>query len=491
MRNAITVRLGDKQRLLAILVLLLAGGFAGTSFLAYRAAAQSLRASIEERELPVAAESVYARLQKDLVEPLFVSSMMANDTFLHDWVHAGETDPEAVRKYLAEVQSRYSTLTAFFVSDRSFRYYHPSGVLKSVSPTEWRDTWYWRVRSMAEPYELNVDVDLANDDALTIFINYRVLDSEGVYLGTAGVGLSVEAMSGMAARLRDEYGTAVYFTAPDGSIIAGRPEGWPGEPAAAPRSVRDLPGLAAVATRALAEGGGSYRYRSGGHGILLHVRPIPELGWFLFLEQDETASFAGARRALNLNLGLYAAVLVLALLAVGFTVDRFQKRLERAATHDPLTGAFNRLAFEALAAHAIKAAGRGGEPLSAVMMDADGFKQVNDTWGHAEGDAVLVAIVRSAGAALRSSDLLCRWGGEEFAALLPSCPVAEALAVAEKLRAAVAAETAASCRTGIRLSAGVATLGPDEDLSSLLARADAALLEAKRSGKNRAVAAES
>lgn len=475
--------LGDKGKLLLFLAVLLAAGFSGTSLLAYKAARDGVRTSIEENALPVAAESVYARLQRDLVEPIFVSSMMANDTFLHDWVLDGERSPEAMQKFLTEVQSRYSTITAFFVSDRSRRYYHPSGVLKLVEPDEWRDAWYWRVRGMAEPYELNVDMDLANADVLTVFINYRVVDAAGEYLGAAGVGLTIDAMARMAARLRDEFGTSVYFVDPEGVIVAGMPAGYK----VPLPTVFHEPGLRDAAMEAIKAGGGAFRYHANHGDVLLHVRWLPEVRWFLFVEQAEAASVAGSRRALRFNLGVYSGILVLVLLAATLTVDRFQRRLERAATHDTLTGALNRLAFGAVADHAIKDARRTGLPLSAVMVDADGFKTVNDSFGHPDGDKVLKAIVDAALGMMRQSDAFCRWGGEEFLFLLPGCDAEAAKTVTEKVRAAAAEMTARQSPVGVTLSAGIATLREQEDFDTLVRRADDALLQAKRTGKNRSV----
>jgi diguanylate cyclase (GGDEF)-like protein len=485
MRKIIDLGFGDKGKLLAFLAVLLVVGFTGTSLLAFKAARDGVRTSIEENALPVAAESVYARLQRDLVEPIFVSSMMANDTFLHDWVLDGEQPPEAMQKFLTEIQSRYDTITAFFVSDYSRRYYHPQGILKLVDPDEWRDAWYWRVRGMAEPYELNVDVDLANADALTVFINYRVVDVDGEFLGAAGVGLTVDAMAGMAARLRDEFGTSVYFVDPDGIIVAGMPAG---HKTPLP-TVNHYPPLRDVAMKAIKAGGGAFRYHTGDGDVLLHVRWLPEVHWFLFVEQAEAASVAGSRRALRLNLGVYTGILILVLLAATFTVDRFQSRLERAATHDTLTGALNRLAFSAVADHAIKDARRTGVPLSAVMVDADGFKAVNDRFGHPDGDKVLKAIVGAVTGVMRQSDAFCRWGGEEFLFLLPGCEPEAAQAVAEKVRAAVAETTIKDCPVMVTLSAGIATLQEKEDFDALVRRADNALLQAKRAGKNRSVIA--
>ena len=485
MRKIIDLGFGDKSKLLVFLAVLLAAGFTGTSLLAFKAARDGVRTSIEENALPVAAESVYARLQKDLVEPIFVSSMMANDTFLHDWVLDGEQNPEAMQKFLTEVQFRYNTITAFFVSEHTRRYYHPSGILKLVDPDEWRDAWYWRVRGMDELYELNVDLDLANADALTVFINYKVVDVDGEFLGAAGVGLTVDAMAGMAARLRDEFGTAVYFVDPDGIIVAGMPAGYK----TPLPTVNHEPALQDVAMKAIKAGGGAFRYHTSDGDVLLHVRWLPEVRWFLFVEKAEAASVAGSRRALRLNLGVYAGILVLVLLAATYTVDRFQRRLERAATHDTLTGALNRLAFGVVAEHTIKDARRTGLPLAAVMVDADGFKSVNDRFGHPDGDKVLKAIVGAVVGVMRQSDAFCRWGGEEFLFLLPGCDPEAAKAVTEKVRAATAETTARDCPVMVTLSAGIAILRDQEDFDTLVRRADDALLQAKREGKNRSVIA--
>ncbi len=472
--------LGDKARLLAALTVLLLAGFLGTGYFAFLAARDSIRANIEKNDLPVAAESVYARLQKDLVEPVFVSSMMANDTFLHDWIVGGERDLDAVVRYLGEIKARYGAFTAFFVSERTGRYYYPEGILKTVSPSESRDEWYYRVRSMSEPYELNVDPDLANADALTIFINYRVIDTDGTYLGAAGVGLAVDSMTRMVATLKSEYGTNVYFVDRSGRIVAGEPYGGPGP---------EDPALAPIYRRDLRVGPGSFRYRHGSENVLLFVRWLPEVGWFLFVERPEDAAMAGARRALYLNLVVYVLILVLALLAAGFTVNRFQSRLERTASFDPLTGAMNRLAFQTVADHSIREARREGRPLSVILFDIDHFKAVNDTLGHAAGDEALKTVVRTCAATLRASDLLCRWGGEEFLVLLPASGPDGAFAAAEKLRAAVSAERLAPGSPTVTISAGTATLRPEEDLSSLVQRADERLLEAKRTGRNRTVRA--
>ncbi|HUW71405.1 MAG TPA: sensor domain-containing diguanylate cyclase [bacterium] len=477
--------LGEKGRLIALITTLMIAGFLGTSLFAFLAARSSIRESIERDSLPAVADYINEAFQKELVEPTFISSMMASDTFLHSWVSGGERDSGAIFRYLSEIQLRYGAFAAFFVSEHTRRYYEPGGILKVVEPDEPRDAWYFRVRSMVQPYEINLDPDMAHGDALTIFINYRVVDTEGAFLGAAGVGISVSALNRMVDALRLNHDTAVYFADADGRILIGAPYG-----VNAAARVQEDEALRAVAARAFASGGGSFRYVRDGTERLLLVKPLPEIGWMIFAERTQDAAMAEANRALLFNLIVFALIIGTVVIMTVMTIDRFQSRLERTASYDQLTGALNRISFSVMSDHAIKDARRTGEPLSVAMFDIDDFKRVNDMHGHPVGDQVLQLVVAGGRSGLRQSDPLCRWGGEEFVAILSSCDAAGAMAVAEKFRASATALCAAESGKTVTLSAGIATMRPGENFYSLIGRADEALLVAKRDGKNKAISAE-
>jgi diguanylate cyclase (GGDEF)-like protein len=185
----------------------------------------------------------------------------------------------------------------------------------------------------------------------------------------------------------------------------------------------------------------------------------------------------------RVRLGSFVAAYV----GAGDAAGRHLEELARLARRDALTGLPNRRALdEELAREAARAA-RAATPLSAVALDVDRFKLVNDAHGHAAGDAVLAAIAARAAAALRAGDVLARIGGEEFAALLPGADLDRAVEVAERIRGRVSAEPveAAGCALSVTVSLGCAALAPGEDGRSLLARADAKLYEAKRAGRDR------
>lgn len=177
------------------------------------------------------------------------------------------------------------------------------------------------------------------------------------------------------------------------------------------------------------------------------------------------------------------------------TGERLQANLDRQASSDPLTGALNRRAFSILAAKELARAQRHGLPLSLLMMDLDHFKQINDRLGHGSGDAILCRFVAVATRVLRGEDVLCRFGGEEFVALLPGTADAQALVAAERLRLAFAREGGGGIAGtpplpfAITVSIGVSELKQGEDIDSALHRADSALYRAKAMGRNQCAAA--
>ena len=300
-------------------------------------------------------------------------------------------------RYLKEIQQKYDAFTAFFVSDRTNVYYQSKGVLKAVHPDEPRDVWFYRVRAMERPYETNVDPDMAHEDTMTIFINYRVLDYAGNFIGAIGIGLQANTVKQLVERYESEYHRTVTFVDRQGILrLYGRTYD-ADEP-----DIRKRPGIRSVADDLLSHDQGSYEYERGGETIFVNSRFIPDLDWYLLVEQNGTVALAGAQRGLWRGLGIgLAATLVVTLLSA-LLVRRSHRRLETLAATDTLTGALSRLAFGVVFAQAAERARRDPKPLSLAFFDIDHFKAINDAHGHAVGDAVLVAVTDRLRGAVRS-----------------------------------------------------------------------------------------
>ena len=186
--------------------------------------------------------------------------------------------------------------------------------------------------------------------------------------------------------------------------------------------------------------------------------------------------------------GTIVSVMIIALLTYLLVGNlRFRKQLVRLATEDSLTGLPNRGRTAALAIEALAAAFSAQRPLSIALIDLDRFKAINDRFGHATGDYVLKEFARMTAASIRATDILGRWGGEEFLLVLPNTTLDVAVEMLDHLRlqAGLIRQPLEDGELRVSISAGLATTGKEEcTLDEIVARADVALYEAKDSGRD-------
>jgi diguanylate cyclase (GGDEF)-like protein len=472
--------------LLLLLGILLLGGFLATSLASYHASRESIRYNIVNTELPLTSDNIYSEIQKDLIRPTQIASMMSRDTFLRDWALAGELDPEPITRYLREIQDHYGTFTSFFISERTRTYYQAKGVLKQVREDEPRDAWYFRVRQMSEPYEISVDPDMANADRLTFFINFKVFDYEERFIGVAGVGLTVDAVVKLVDDYQRRYDRSIFFTDRSGLLVLTGADGGP-MGSRRGQALNTIDGLENLLFELPRPESGNFSYQEHGRGHFLNVRYIPELDWYLFVDKHEEGALAGIRKSLYLNLLICTLITPAVLLLVYLATRRYQRRIAALATTDSLTELPNRRGFDILAAQALQEAQRDSSPLCAVLLDLDNFKALNDAHGHLAGDDVLRRFARQLRGSLRQADILCRWGGEEFILLLKNTDRNAAHELAEKLRQQCAEQRypVAGEALQVTVSLGLSQWQEGETLHDLLGRTDRALYRAKQAGRDR------
>lgn len=192
-----------------------------------------------------------------------------------------------------------------------------------------------------------------------------------------------------------------------------------------------------------------------------------------------------------------------------FQVLTYRQKYEKMriqATRDALTNVYNRAFFDDILASELALSQRSGRALALLMIDIDHFKSINDTFGHSEGDRVLAQVAKTMNSIIRKSDFLCRYGGEEFAVILPDADLAHAIDLAERLCAEVpkmctippggatagAREAQAPKERAITITIGVASFPEGADsANSLIRLADARLYHGKKQGRNCAIASGS
>jgi diguanylate cyclase (GGDEF)-like protein len=470
----------DRWRVVVILLVIFFLGSAATNSVSYVVSRDAIRAGIRDSQLPLTGDSIYSNIQRDILRPIHISEQMAADSFLLAWVRSGEQDPAVVVQYLSQIQEQFDATTAFFVSEATRSYYHPRGVVESVSERDPADGWYFRVRQITDPYEINFDSDAANGDSMTAFINYRVLDGEGNFVGVTGVGIELDTLRAMLDSYGDGEARRVSFVDAQGQLkLAG--DAVTGLP------IGEQPGIGAIAKRIL--GGTTEQrlsYELDGRTVLVNSRFVEELGWYLIVEQDDRASVQPLRATLIWNLTVGALITAVVLGCALVAVQRHQRRLEHAASTDGLTGIANRLAGEARLVAALSEAERKQRPVSVLILDLDQFKLINDEHGHPVGDRVIRSVATVADASVRSTDRVIRWGGEEFLIVLRSCALADAEMLAERIRQRIETEHFRSADLPpVTVSIGVGEWMTGEGREALIARVDAALYRAKRLGRNR------
>lgn len=234
-----------------------------------------------------------------------------------------------------------------------------------------------------------------------------------------------------------------------------------------------------------------FRRRLGGSVALLPLRQVDGLAGFLCLGSRDPQRFQADQATHFL-----AHLAGIAALCLENAVNR--ERLRIAGLTDSLTGLYNRRHLQHRLDQELARAGRYGHSLACLFIDADHFKRINDTYGHAAGDQVLVALAQRLRSHLRGSDLASRYGGEEFAVLLPQTDAASACSLAERIRVAVESQPVPledGRAVSLSVSIGVAALAAMTSQmaaaagATLLQQADEAVYRAKSEGRNRVVCA--
>ncbi len=337
-----------------------------------------------------------------------------------------------------------------------------------------------------------------------------VTDADGKRLGVVGADIELNALSLFLAGQRIGATGAAFIMHHNGDVLAYPMPEQLSKPTLNDQlrlaRINDLDRITAELGARLGaeypdlselEGSHFDTFTVGGERYLSAVVPFVQgdMGqWFMGVYAPEEEFAAAIRKGQRQSIILGAVIGVLILTVAGFLsliLMRPLRTLQRHAYQDSLTGLLNRRSFHQVAEDKLREARRDRRPLSAIMIDIDRFKTINDQYGHAVGDEVLVAVAGRIRIGLSDSDVLSRYGGEEFAIILPTTDRATSLAVAERLCELVAATTIHTSKgpMEVKISLGVAeTDGTDQTVADLLNCADQGLMAAKRQGRNRVVA---
>jgi diguanylate cyclase (GGDEF)-like protein len=315
-----------------------------------------------------------------------------------------------------------------------------------------------------------------------MFMNYKLFDANYHFIGAIGIGQRISNINEMLKRFRYKYNFKVYFVDQRGKVVLTE---WNETSIRSINEIKALvPHIDAILTAKETKVIG---YNDQGHEYLVNTKYIPELDLHLMVEAKLDDFIDDVYSTFYLNLFISLVVAFGVTVVVLYTVTGYNKRLAFLAQNDVLTGLFNRRAFNDQIAKFHQLLKRNAQPLSLIFFDVDNFKIINDTQGHHSGDDVLKRIGALLHTHLRQTDLVARWGGEEFIVALVDTELNDAKAIAEKLRLAFEEDVTLQQVTHSRVTAsfGVTACRSNETFTESIVRVDHAMYTAKQSGKNR------
>ena len=343
-----------------------------------------------------------------------------NNTFIKSLLKNQEDMSEAqknkiIQNYLSDIVEKFGYSTAFLTDDSQMAYHAENGFVKTVDPSNPDDDWYVPFRDSGKLYELNIDNDQANDNRITVYINMRMEDSAGNFIGICGVGVPINQILSLLRSMEAQSGISIKLVNVNGDVQVAN-----GAQLKLQRSQEEI--KAALADYDYSK---TYVYTPKGMDGFSIIKYISECQWFAVIE------YQGGKNSilstmLFKNLMICLVILLVVLVIFSFVLGNFTKRTEKVvedSLNDELTGLKNRRAYQA----EIERLNDGGNmaDISIATMDINGLKITNDNFGHTAGDELIQA------AANIMKEVFCengwnvyRTGGDEFVAIICS-PVSD------------------------------------------------------------------
>lgn len=372
-----------------------------------------ISSKMAEKDSQTVARVVAESISNEFLKPFTVAETMSNDFNLKKNMNDGDKETamsleKTMADYLESIKDGFDYQMVFAVSDKSKAYYTYDGISKFVDiQNDEHDIWYKNFLDSGKDYRPEIDTDEANNGVLSVFVNKRVYDLNGDFLGVCGVGLEMNDVKDMLIEYEERYGVRIHFVDRDGLVQIDTDV----------ESIGNVNFDSSYFDEVDDEG---FVYESH-DGISKITRYMEDLDWYLIIEDDNAEKISVA--ALTTP-SIIIFFIGLVMMAVAFiiisnrdqsTVRELMKKNIDVVTDD-LTGLYNRRAFEEDSI-AIRDSGRLKD-ISIVIMDLNGLKRVNDSLGHVAGDEMLIGAGKCITAAFGAYGRVYRIGGDEFAAIL-------------------------------------------------------------------------
>lgn len=452
------------------------------SIINYMVSLNSTQTQLKTQSLPLSLDNIYTEIQKHIIEPYLVSSMMANDTFVKDWIIHEEDATEKIEKYLDTIKNKYGMFVTFLVSEKSKNYYTQSGLLEKVEVGNPNNKWYFDFKKIQNAHEINLDFNKHLSNSLVMFINFKIFDINYNFIGATGVGLEISYIDDMLKRFRQKYNFRVYFLNKYGEIVLS-------EEKLSYKNINQVKELNSYKSVIFSKTSNTIEYQKEGNDYILTTKYAPELGLYIAVEVKLNDFTKDVRHIFYFNLSVSLIITLIITFIIITIVRKYHSKIEHLADTDALTKVANRRCFSQRCEYFLLLNRRKKSHFALLFLDIDNFKSINDKFGHEVGDFILKESAKTLQHSIRKTDLIGRWGGEEFVVMFIDTTLDEAKIISEKLRVSLENNIDMKKVVGksVTASFGLTICKDDDTLDSAIARADSAMYQAKKSGKNRVI----
>lgn len=478
--------------LLALLFLILIAGVSSLFLPFAPSKDENTERSLLTKNLNLTSEHAFLELEKSVAMSEPLPTKIVTDPAIQDWLNNAENSAEALQTQLSELQKNNPKLSVQVAQLDTQMAIDAKGTLKKLEQTNPNDAWYFQAKNTQNSTLKGLSIEGDNHDLLKISLTEAIRNQDGALLGLIRQIETTDRVKKKIEELIIKCECKIYLV--DAKL----------NPVFTSAEIKRLRSnfLKSAEFQRLALSHFNSKkalsqnefhvmeFHEAKEHFSLAMKNIPSLNALLLVEQDLKSDVAPNLNPLWIKASIYGACSFLILLLVFLRMRQFKQQLERTAATDRLTSLPNRQAFDFIFQQAVADSERSRQTLCVALIDVDHLKKVNEKNGHLIGDHVLKEIAMIAKRSLRESDIICRWGGEEFLILLKNCSLEKATAIAENLRNTIAnndfsrTTDLAKKRLSITVSMGVAECKVHETDDSVFERAEVALKQAKENGRN-------
>lgn len=447
----------------------------------YYVSYKNSKEQLKSISLPLSLDNIYTEIQKNIVEPYLVSSMMANDTFVQNWLKSPQQNKNDIIEYLSAVKNKYNMFSTFLISNITMNYYTQDGFIEKVNQKNEHNKWYFNFINNQNTHEINIDSNKNLSNSLMMFINYKILDSNYKLIGATGVALKTQYINNMLKTFRQKYGFKVTFFDKEGKVVLSEAD------YNDYISIDSSDILKPIKEKIISRESNLVEFEQDNEKYIVHTKYIKELNLYLTIEVKLSEYTNDSIEILYFNLIASLGVVLFIVFILYRIINTHSIKLEKMAFFDPLTKVPNRRYFLTILKDTILNTKRTNQEFCITFIDIDNFKEINDTKGHHIGDDILKIISNVLQESIREIDTIARWGGEELIILFPNTTIKNGEFLSEKLRLLLENNIKIQEILSYNLTAsiGVTQFQKEDTIDSIIKRADDAMYLSKNTGKNK------